>query len=102
MMLKMKESDPQMSPEMSLRWALHAKNSSENCYGFSPFQLHIGYNPMLPSATRDGPPALEGVTKSQAFAHHLNAMYLAREEFITESSAALKKSRIFPRGADIH
>ena len=46
-------------------------------------------------------PALEGVTKSQALAIHLNAMHLAREEFIkAESSAVLKKalkSRIFPR-----
>ena len=100
-MIKMKESDPNISPETCLRWALHAKNSLENCYGFSPFQLHIGYNPRLPSATRDGPPALEGVTKSQALAIHLNAMHLAREEFIkAESSAVLKKalkSRIFPR-----
>ena len=105
MMLRMKESDPNMTPEMILSWALHAKNSLENCYGFSPFQLHIGYNPMLPSATRDGPPALEGVTKSQTFANHLNTMHLAREEFIkAESSAVLKralKSKIFPRGEDI-
>ena len=58
MMLRMKESDPNMTPEMCLRWALHAKNSLDNCYGYSPFQLHIGYNPMLPIATRDFPSAL--------------------------------------------
>ncbi len=61
-------------------------------FGFSPFQLHVGQNPMLPSATRDGPPALEGVTKSGMFAKHLVAMHGAREEFTkVESSASLKK-----------
>ena len=105
MMLRMKESDPKLSPEMCLRWALHAKNSLDNCFGYSPFQLQIGYNPMLPSATRDGPSALEGITKSQALANHLNAMHTAREEFIkAEASSVLRKalkSKIHPRGEDI-
>ena len=100
MMTRMLESDKSLSPEMALRWALNAKNSLENCYGYSPFQLHIGYSPNLPSATRDGPAAMEGFTKSKIFSLHLNAMHEAREAFIqTESSLALKKalkSKIFP------
>ena len=105
MMTRMLESDRNLTPGMALSWALNAKNSLENCYGFSPFQLHIGYNPMLPSGTREGPPAMEGVTKSKTFSLHLNAIHAAREAFAhAESSSALKKAlkgKIFPRGDDI-
>ena len=105
MMTRMLESDSQMSPEMALKWSLQAKNSLENTHGFSPYQLHIGYNPSLPSATRDGPPAMEGITKSKALASHVNAMHAAREAFIqAESSASLKKalkSKVHPRGEDL-
>ena len=86
-------SDSSLEPEMALLWALNAKNSLENCYGFSPFQLHIGKNPLLPSTTRDGPPSSENVTKSKSFVAHLNTMHAARKEFVkAESSAALKKA----------
>ena len=105
MMTRMIESDSELSPELALCWALQAKNSLENVYGFSPYQLHIGYNPILPSATRDGPPALESVTKSKALSRHLNAMHAAREAFVEmESSAVLKralKSKVFPRGDEL-
>ena len=105
MITRMILSDPKLSPEMALLWALNAKNSLENCYGFSPFQLHIGKNPMLPSTTRDGPPAYEDITKSKSFATHLSAMHSAREQFIkAESSASLKKalkSKVYPKGGDI-
>ena len=105
MMTRMLESDKKMSPETALSWALNAKNSLENYHGFSPFQLHIGYNPILPSTTRDAPPSMEGITKSKSFASHLNALHEAREAFIrSESSAALKKSlksKVFPRGNNI-
>ena len=93
MMTRMLESDRNLTPRMALSWALNAKNSLENCYGFSPFQLHIGYNPMLPNGTREGPPAMEGVTKSKTFSLHLNAIHAAREAFAhAESSSALKKA----------
>ena len=45
MITRMLLSDSSLEPEMALLWALNAKNSLENCYGFSPFQLHIGKNP---------------------------------------------------------
>ena len=64
MIARMMAADESMSPEMALRWALNAKNSLENTFGFSPFQLHIGRNPVLPSVTRDGPPSYENITKS--------------------------------------
>ena len=105
MITRMMASDETMSPEMALCWALNAKNSLDNCHGYSPFQLHIGKNPILPSVTRDGPPAFENETRSESFAAHLNAMNSARQEFVkAESSSILKKalkSRVFPRGGDI-
>jgi len=48
MITRMVASDEKMSPEMALSWALNAKNCLDNCHGFSPFQLHIGKNPLLP------------------------------------------------------
>ena len=105
MITRMMYSDKNLLPEMALLWALNAKNSLENCYGFSPFQLHIGRNPVLSSTTRDGPPSYETVTKSKSFASHLNAMHSAREEFIkAESSTSLKKAlkcKVHPKGDDI-
>ena len=98
-------SDASLSCEMALRWALNAKNSLENCHGFTPYQLHIGRNPVMPSVTRDGPPSYESITKSESFAKNLNAMHSARQEFThAESSAILKKalkSRVYPRGENI-
>ena len=105
MVSRMLASDQSLSVEMALLWALNAKNSLENCHGFSPFQLHIGYNPRLPSVTRDGPPSYDEFCKSGVFARNINAMHLAREEFVrSESSASLQralKSKIFPRGDGI-
>ena len=96
---RMMESDGQLSPDLALSWALQAKNSLENAYGYTPFQLHIGYTPVLPSVTRDGPPSMEGMTKSKALAVQINAMHAAREAFIeAESSSILKralKSKVF-------
>jgi hypothetical protein len=105
MIAKMMESDKTLSPDMALRWALNAKNSLDNCHGYSPYQLHIGINPVMPSVTRDGPAAYENETKSVSFASNLNAMHSAREEFIkAESSGILKKalkSRLYSGGGDI-
>ena len=66
MITRMLLSDPSLKPRIALCWALNAKNSQENCYGFTPFQLHIGRTPMMPSTTRDGPPSFENVTTVKA------------------------------------
>ena len=71
-------SDPTLKPHMALLWALDAKNSLENCYGFTPFQLHLGRTPMMFTATRDNPPSLERNAKSENFIAHLNALHAAR------------------------
>ena len=98
-------SDKNLSPENALLWALNTKNSMKSHFGFLPFQLHIGRNPVLPSATRDGPPAYENTSVSRSFVSHMNAMMSARDQFIkAEASFSLKKalkSRIYPRGQDI-
>ena len=92
MMKKMMESDSKMSPENALFWSLNAKNSLENCYGFSPYQLVFSSNPELPIVSNVGPPGFENVTKSDVFAKNINAMNLARQEFIrAESSAVIRK-----------
>ena len=105
MIVRMLASDKSLSPRVALMWALNAKNSLDNYHGFSSFQLHIGYNPELISAVRDGPPTLENTAKSRSFVSHVNAMMAAREGFIkAESSFSLKKalkSKIHPRGNDI-
>ena len=101
----MLESDKYLSPETAILWAFNAKNSLENQFGYSPFQLHISKNPRLLSAICDGPPALENDSLSKNFVKHVNAMFSAREEFVKlQSSSSLKKaikSKVHPRGHDI-
>ena len=104
MVVRMLASDTTLSTDTAL-FVVIAENSLENHHGFSPFQLHIGKNPKLLSATRDGPPSYENTSVSKNFAMHSNAMMSAHEEFIkAECSASLKralKSRIHPKGDDI-
>ena len=85
--------DIQCSVEVALCWAINAKNSLQNVYGFSPYQLVFGHNPNLPSAFEDKLPALEGVTSSKLIAAHLNSMHKAREEFIKmEASEKIRRA----------
>lgn len=81
------------SVEVALCWAVNAKNSLQNIFGFSPYQLVFGRNPNLPSVLTDKLPALEGVTGSDLIAKHLNAIHKAREEFIKlEASEKLRRA----------
>ena len=81
------------SVEVALCWAINAKNSLQNIYGFSPYMLVFGRNPNLPSVLTDKLPALEGVTASQLVGQHLNAMHKARQEFVKlESSEKLRRA----------
>lgn len=85
--------DIKCSVEVALCWATNAKNSLQNVYGFSPYQLVFGHNPNLPSAFENKLPALEGITSSQLIAAHLNAMHKAREEHIKmEASEKLRRA----------
>ena len=43
--------------DQALTWAVVAKNSLTNHFGFSPYQLVFGRNPKLPNVTNDPPPS---------------------------------------------
>ena len=81
------------SLEVALCWAVNAKNTLLNIYGFSPYQLVFGSNPNLPSILTSKLPALEGVTSSYLIANHLNALHKAREHVIkVEASEKLRRA----------
>ncbi len=81
------------SLEMALAWAVNAKNTLSNVYGYSPYQLVFGKNPNIPSVLSDKLPALEGVTASQVIAEHLNAITAARKAFVeAEASDKIKRA----------
>ena len=83
------------SLEMALAWAVNAKNSLSNVYGYSPYQLVFGANPNVPSILTDKIPALEGVTSSQVIADHLNAITAARKAYVeAEASGKIKRALV--------
>ena len=45
--------DQNINFHSALAWCTNAKNSLANVPGFSPFQLVIGQNPVLPSTSYD-------------------------------------------------
>ena len=49
MLKKLMKESPKCKLQVALAWAVNAKNSLQNVYGFSPSQLVFGYNPNLPS-----------------------------------------------------
>ena len=86
-------SDSDSSLEVALAWALNAKNSLHNVYGFSPAQLVFGRNPNMPSVLNDKFPALDGMTQSEEVARHLNARHEARKAFIEcEASEKIRRA----------
>ena len=73
--------DTKCSLEIALAWAVSAKNSLENHYGFSPNQLVFGRNPNYPSLLYDDLPALEKSSPSKLVCDNLNALYSNQSEF---------------------
>ena len=53
-----------ISLDVALQWSIHAKNSLANVNGFSPYQLAIGYTPVIPNVLSSRPPALESSVES--------------------------------------
>ena len=84
------------SIEVTLAWALSAKNSLKNVFGYSPNQLVFGKNPNFPTVIGSELPALEGVSSSNLIVDHLNCMHTARKAFI-ESEASDKLRRALLR-----
>ena len=79
------------SLEVALSWALSAKNSQQNHYGYSPYQLVFGRNPNDPTVFNSDLPDLDGLISIQMIADHLTAMHAARKAFTsTEVSDKLR------------
>ena len=85
--------DNDINIDIALAWALNAKNSLQNCHGFSPYQLSIGSNPKLPCAFSDLPPALSHEASSKIIKQNLDALHRAREAFIkAENSERIRRA----------
>ena len=78
--------DSKCNVETALAWAVAARNSLHNFSGYSPNQLVFGSNPSFPNVLDCSPPALEGRSNSQIIADNLNAMHIARKEFLRSES----------------
>ncbi|KAK3875456.1 hypothetical protein Pcinc_019668 [Petrolisthes cinctipes] len=79
-------ADCQCDLDVALAWAISARNALTNYSGFSPNQLVFGLNPSLPNVYVNDPPALEPTTSSEIVRDNLNALHLARQEFIKDES----------------
>lgn len=89
--------DTGCSLEIAVAWCCNAKNSLQNVDGFSPFQLAIGCNPILPDVLRSDLPSLTNKPKSAIIAENLNALHKAREAFIqSENSEKIKRALSHP------
>ena len=85
--------------DVIIAWAVNAKNSLHNCYGYSPNQLVFGHNPSLPSILTNALPAMEDST-NELLKRHLNAIAESRKAFIEcEANEKLRraiKSKLWP------
>lgn len=75
-------ADSKCELEVALAWAVSARNVLTNFTGFSPNQLVFGHNPGLPNVFTNNPPALESASASEIVRNNLNALHLARQEFV--------------------
>ena len=80
-------ADKKIDIKIALAWSLNAKNSLQNCHGFSPYQLSIGKNPILPCSFSDLPPALNHEATTDILRQNLEALHMAREAFIKAENA---------------
>ena len=63
-------------------WAVHAKNSLLNNFGFSPYQLVFGFNPNIPGNSNNKLPALTTIPPEEHVREHLNCLHKARQAYI--------------------
>ena len=79
--------------QMALAWAVSARNAYDNNSGYSPNQLVFGFNPAIPDIYNSRIPGLEEVTMSEIVRRNLNALHLARQEFVKfESDEKIKRA----------
>ena len=85
--------DSKCEEEIALAWAVSARNSLDNNFGFSPNQLVFSFNPCFPNLSCNNPPAFENVESSDMVRNNLNALHSARQEFIKcESSERIRRA----------
>ena len=90
---KMMSEEQGYSLNTAVAWAVSAKNSLKNVYGFSPNQLVFRKNLNFPCVMNNKLPALEGVTSSKIVAENLNVMHNARQAFIkAEADEKLRRA----------
>ena len=88
---KMMSEEQGYSLNTAVAWAVSAKNSLKNVYGFSSNQLVFRKNLNFPCVMNNKLPALEGVTSSKIVTENLNVMHNARQAFIkTEADEKLR------------
>ena len=92
-MLEKTIADTGCNLDMAVSWCINAKNSLQNVYGFSPFQLVFGRNPRLPGILVDRPPALDDFTTDKILRDNLNALHASRRAFLaSECSEKLRRA----------
>ena len=78
-------ADSRCTLNMAVPWAISAKNSLSNVYGFSPNQLVFGRNSNYPTVHLDKPPA-QNLCSNDFIAKHLIALHKARQAFTAQES----------------
>ena len=85
--------DAKCDLQIALAWAVAARNAYDNNSGFSPNQLVFGFNPAIPDIYHNKLPGLENVTMSEIVRRNLNAVHVARQEFVKfESCDRIKRA----------
>ena len=80
------QADTRCNMSLALSWAISAKNSLYNVYGFSPNQLVFGKNCNFPAVHLDKLPAQNVSCTNRLIADHLIALHKARQAFISQES----------------
>ena len=73
--------------DITVAWAINAKNPLTNIHGFSPYQLVIGQNPILPCAATSKQPALTYAPTIKILEENLRYLYKARQAFIESENS---------------
>ena len=93
MLTKLEDEQNGANSETLLCWANMARNCLQMWNGFSSHQLVFGTNPNLPGIMTDKIPALDGTTRSEIFAKHLNTLHASRKAFIdTEANERIRRA----------
>ena len=73
--------------DIAVAWAINAKNSLTNVHGFSPYQLAISQNPILPCAATSKPPALTHTSNSRILEKNLRYLHKAGRVLIESENS---------------